>query len=104
MTTEVLLEQTEELLRNSVPKEQYLNGKIRRLVEAKCLRELSRYRRTDMGYKRKYGVIFDEFLKQRIVRKLDYTWEVEQDAMDWETAVSGMETAKRKLQELRADS
>jgi hypothetical protein len=33
---------------------------------------------------------------------MNYSWEVEQDAMAWETAVGGMATMARKLQELRA--
>jgi len=37
----------------------------------------------------------------RIARKMDYAWEVEQDAMDWETAIGGMQTVGRKLKEIR---
>ena len=44
---------------------------------------------------------FQEFVTRRIVQQRGYTWEVETDAMDWETAVSGMATMTRKLQELR---
>jgi hypothetical protein len=32
---------------------------------------------------------------------MDYAWEVEQDAMDWETAIGGMQTVGRKLKEIR---
>lgn len=103
MATAMLLEQTQELLRYSVPGDQNMDAKVRQLIKGECMRRLARYRRVDMDLTRKYGLSFDEFLNRRVVRKMDYTWEVEQDAMDWETAVGGMETVERKLKELRAD-
>ena len=44
---------------------------------------------------------FEEFTERRVVQQEGYTWDVEKDAMDWETAVDGMRTMERKLQELR---
>ncbi len=44
---------------------------------------------------------FDEFVRQRIVREKEYSWDSESDAMEWETAISGMETMERHLKELR---
>ena len=103
MGTAVLLERTQELIRHSVPGNQDMDTKVRQLIKAECMRQLARYRRVDMNLNRKYGSTFKDFLNQRITRKMDYSWEVEQDAMDWETAVGGMETVERKLKELRAD-
>jgi hypothetical protein len=45
---------------------------------------------------------FAEFTEGRVVQQKGYTWDVEKDAMDWETAVDGMRTMERKLQELQA--
>jgi len=103
MATAVLLERTRELLQHSVPGDQDMDSKIRQLIEAEWMRQLGRYRRVDMDLTRKYGLTFDEFLRQRIARKMNYTWEVEQDVMDWETAIGGMETVERKLKELRVN-
>jgi len=83
MATSILLERTQELLRYSVPGEQDLDGKVRQLIKAECMRQLARYRRVDMDLTRKYGVSFDEFLKRRIARQMNFTWEVEQDGMGW---------------------
>jgi len=47
------------------------------------------------------GMAFEEFVARRVVQQKGYTWEVERDAMDWETAVGGIKTMRRKLQELR---
>ena len=44
---------------------------------------------------------FEEFVERRVVKQKGYTWDVEQDAMDWETAIGGMETIKRRLEQLR---
>jgi len=38
----------------------------------------------------KYGMSFDEFVSRKVVRQKEYTWDVESDAMEWETAISGM--------------
>ena len=74
---------------------------VRQLIEAKYLRQVARYRRVDMALTHKYDMTFDDFVARRITRQRGYTWEVEQDAMDWETAVGGMATIERKLKELR---
>jgi len=103
MATATLLEQTQELLQHSVPGDQDMDAKVRELIKAEWLRQLARYRRVDMDLTRKYGLTFDKFLSQRIARKMDYAWEVEQDAMDWETAIGGMQTVERKLKEMLAD-
>lgn len=44
---------------------------------------------------------FEKFVDCRVVKKEGYTWDVEKDAMDWETAIDGISTMKRKLRELR---
>lgn len=81
--------------------DQDVDTKVRSLLESEYLRCLKRYRRQDRLLAQKYEMTFEEFVERRIVKQKGYAWDVEQDAMDWETAVSGMETMKRKLQELR---
>jgi len=96
-----LMEQTQEFLRATVPGDQSLDAKVRQLIEAEYLRQLAHHRRTDLDLTRKYGMSFDEFLTHRISRQKDYSWEVEQDAMAWESAIGGMATVQRRLRELR---
>jgi len=97
-----LMEQTEEFLRATIPGDQSLDAKVRQLIEAEHLRRLAQYRRADLALTRKYGMTFDEFLTRRIPRQQDYSWEVEQDAMAWESAVGGMMTVERQRQALRS--
>jgi hypothetical protein len=96
-----LQEQTRKLLEEPLLGEQDLDAKIRRLLEAEYMRRLVQYRRVDRNLRQKYDTTFEDFIADRVVRQEGYTWEAETDAMDWETAVDGIETMRRKLQELQ---
>lgn len=102
MATVKLLEKTQSFLDETFPDEQDTDAKVRRLIEAEYLRELGRYHHTLLTFSRKYGVSFEEFIARRVTQQMNYSWEVEQDAMAWETAVGGIMTLERKLQELRS--
>jgi len=96
-----LMEQTQQFLNLTVPGNQDLDAKVRQLIEAEHLRKLAQYRRTDLALARKYGMDFEEFLGRRIPRQENFSWEVEQDAMAWESAIGGIATLERQLRELR---
>ena len=97
----VLQEQTRRLLEDPLLGEQDVDTKVRSLVEAEYLRRLARYQQTDHDLRLKYGMTFDDFTSRRVVQRDGYTWEVESDAMQWETASGGIRTLTAKLQELR---
>ena len=101
MSDAKLLERTRRLLEEPLLGEQDLDTKVRLLLEAEYLRRLGQYRRVDRLLTQKYGMTFEEFVTRRVVQQREYTWDVETDAMDWETAASGMKTMERKIQELR---
>lgn len=102
MSEVILREQTQRLLEDPLLGHQDINATVRALVEAEYLRRLARYRQTDRDLSLKYQMSFETFLANRIVQHAGYTWEVETDAMDWETAISGVQTLNAKLSELRA--
>ncbi len=77
-----------------------LDGKLRALLEAEYRRRLSRYSLTDRVLRQKYGMTYEEFEARNLVKERGYSWEVESDAIAWETAVDGMRTMRRKLEEL----
>jgi hypothetical protein len=89
---------TKKVLNQLFPNSPDADTKVRQLVRAEYLRELARFRRADLALSRKYGLTFDEFIAERIAQKLGYSWDVEQDAMAWETATGGILTMERKLQ------
>lgn len=96
-----LREQTEALLNDPLLGQADVDSKVRHLLEAEYLRHMGRYQRTEQNLRQKYGMTFDEFIDQRVVEQRSYSWEVERDAMDWETAIGGISTMARKLKELR---
>jgi hypothetical protein len=44
---------------------------------------------------------FDQFVVSGTVREEGFSWDVEADALNWETAISGISTMERKLRELQ---
>jgi len=70
------------------------------LVISEYQRRLARYRLTDRRLSQKYGITFDEFERQQMTRQRGYTWEVESDAMAWETAIDGIRTVQKYLADL----
>jgi len=71
--------------------------KLSRLLEAEYSRRLARYRLTDRRLVDKYGMDFAEFERQEVTSTKGYTWEVESDAIAWETAVDGIDTMEHQL-------
>ncbi|RJQ51564.1 MAG: hypothetical protein C4530_19810 [Desulfobacteraceae bacterium] len=93
-------ESTRQLLEEPLLEGASLDAKIRMLLRSEYLRRLGRYRHVDRLMTSKYGVQFNEFIARRIVKEKGFSWDVECDAMSWETAVSGIKTMERKLKEL----
>ncbi len=91
-----------QLLEEPLLGEPDVDARLRLLLEGEYMRRLRHYRRVDRLLSQKYGMSFEEFTARQVARKEGYSWEVEQDAMEWETAISGMQTMERRLRELRA--
>lgn len=100
MTTLELSEQTKAMLDEALIEGATAEQKIRTLLRAEYIRKLGQHRRTKTTLEQKYGLSFAEFTAQRIVERRGFTWEVENDAMSWEIAVSGIETLERRLDEM----
>ena len=74
--------------------------KLAKLIEAEYRRRLANYSLTDRQLTQKYDMSFDQFERQQITLDKGFTWEVESDAIAWETAVDGIRTVQRQLSEL----
>lgn len=72
------------------------------LLRAEYRRRLAHYQNLDRALHAKYGLTFAQFERRNIVRREDFSWEVESDAMSWEQARDGIKTLKRRLKELDA--
>jgi len=79
-----------------------LESKLRRLVENEIRRRLARYEWIDRVFQKKYGMTFEEFERNEMVKKLGYSFEVENDYHEWDMAIDGIETLRRDLEELQA--
>lgn len=78
-----------------------INRKLEHLLESELIRRLTRYQLTNRLFKEKYSMSFDEFKKNRVVKKKNYSFEVESDFWNWEMALDGIETINRKLNVLK---
>lgn len=74
---------------------------LQEMLKGEYLRRLAKYKLTDQCFQEKYGMIFEEFERENIVAKKDFSWEVESDAQEWELAIDGMKTCQEKLGELQ---
>lgn len=98
-----ILDRTKKLLKEAPFAGESIDTKVLHLLCSEYLRHIGQYRRVDLLMQQKYGMMFNEFVSQKIVREKKYSWDVESDAMDWETAISGIKTMERKIKELRKE-
>lgn len=103
METASILDRTKKLLNEAPLTGNNLDTKVLNLLRQEYLRHLGQYRRLDLLMQQKYGISFDEFVSRRVVRENEYSWNVESDAMEWETAISGIKTMERKLEALKKE-
>ncbi len=74
---------------------------IREAVLSEYERRLVLHKLTDERLKKKYGFSFKEFEEKNIVEEKGFSWEVEQDAMNWEHALEGIKYLTEKIKKLR---
>ena len=72
------------------------------MVENELKRRLARYELTDHLFRKQYGVTFDEFERNEMVKNRGYSFEVESDYHDWDMAIDGIKTLHRDLEEIRS--
>lgn len=77
-----------------------LEAKVTRLAESELRRRLARYQLTDRQFRAKYNMTLDEFEAAEIVRRHNFSYEVESDHQDWDLAVDGIRSTERQLTDL----
>jgi hypothetical protein len=77
--------------------------RIREVLESEYRRRLTRYEHTDRLFRKKYGMTFDEFERNEVVKTKGFTWEVESDSDEWDMANDGIRSMRRGLEELRGE-
>ena len=80
--------------------EKLTDRELLEMLKHEYLRRLSKYKLLDESLRKKYCLSYEEFEKKNTVAEKDYSWEVESDAQEWESAIDGIATCSRKLKEL----
>lgn len=86
---------------NAIETEGDINVKVKHVLENELVRRLNRYELTVRNLEKKYGFSFKEFIKKGIVEKKGYSYEVENDLWEWESALDGINTVKAEINRLR---
>ena len=71
-------------------------------LEEELNRRLSKALRTVKAMEEKYGMTLKEFENRKVLKKLNYSWEVEKDYIDWDRAESEIKFCREKLKELQS--
>ena len=70
---------------------------LQEMLRGDYLRRLARYKLIDESLREKYGMSFEEFERENIVTRKNFSWEVESDAQEWELAHDGIKTCGERL-------
>lgn len=76
-------------------------NRIKRLIENELRRRLARYQLMIRNLETKYRMDFETFKAEKMVAKSGHSFEVENDFCDWEMAIDGLKTIRRKLNKLQ---
>ena len=66
-------------------------------------RKLLLYKILDKNMNEKYKMDFNNFEKDNVVSRSDFSWDVESDSMEWEHAIEGIKTMKEKITVLASE-
>ncbi len=77
---------------------------IKEAVLGEYKKRLVLYKLTDERLKKKYGVTFKEFENKKVVAEKEFSWEVEQDSMNWEHAIEGIRDLEEKIKKIKSIS
>jgi len=71
-----------------------------KLITNELKRQLLEYKLIEKKLAKKYGMSFEEFKRNEVVKKENYSFEVEEDYCDWELAIDGIATIKKEIQNI----
>jgi coenzyme F420-reducing hydrogenase delta subunit len=93
-----------EKLKNHIellnPEEKDPDKTLYQLLLSEYRRRLAHYQNIDTLLNKKYKMRYNEFVKDEVVKREGFSWEVESDAMEWEKAIDGIKTYQKKIKEL----
>ena len=77
-----------------------LDAKLRKILENEIRRRLTEYLLIDKEFQNKYEMTLEVFEEKEMVKKKNYSFEVENDYHDWDAASDAMKTLQKDLEYL----
>lgn len=96
---ETITEKTTKILDLIIP-EGDLDYKVRKILKEELKRKLTEFQLIDNRFQKKYGMTLDEFERKNIIKEKDFSFEVESDYHEWDSAVDAIKTLKAKIEDL----
>lgn len=89
-----------EVVDSLEPRRVELRGKLSAIFFSETRRRLIEFEFVKKNMEEKYGMSLKEFEKKKMIDKLGYTEQVENDYMTWDSAVDGIKTMKKIIKKL----
>ena len=96
---ETITEKTTKILDILIP-EGDLDYKVRKILREDLKRKLTEFQLIDNRFQKKYGMTLDEFEKRNIIKEKGFSFEVESDYHEWDSAEDAIKTLKAKIEDL----
>jgi len=64
-------------------------------------KRLTFFKIADEKFRKKYGMSFQKFEKKNLVAEKGFSWDVEQDSMNWEHAVESIRYLEDKIKKIQ---
>lgn len=94
-----ITEKTSKILDYLVPQGD-LDSKIRKIIIEDLKRKLAEFQLIDHRFQKKYGMTIDEFERRNVIKEKGFSFEVESDYHEWDSAVDAIKTVKAHLEDL----
>ncbi len=101
MATIDLSEQTYALLQDPLLGDETVEIKVLRLVEGELVRKLNQAHALDRTLAEKYTMSFWDFMERRTTVQYNASWEVENDATEWQDAMADIPVIEERLATIR---
>jgi hypothetical protein len=96
---ETITQKTTKILDLIIP-EGDLDYKVRKILREDIKRKLTEFQLIDNRFLKKYGMTLDEFEEKNIIKEKGFSFEVESDYHEWDSAVDAIKTLKAKIEDL----
>jgi len=94
-----ITDKTTKILNLIIP-EGDIDYKVRKILREDIKRKLAEFQLIDNRFQKKYGMTLDEFEKRNMIKEKGFSFEVESDYHEWDSAVDAIKTLKVKIEDL----